>query len=599
MEKRKILSDDIEENMRRKEISETNKDQMTGYASIDRPWLKYYDISAIESETPKGKSMYSYIHWNSANSDRIAIRYHGKIITYNELFKKIGEFASRFKEMGVKKDDIVTICMPNTPEAVYSAYAVNELGAVCDFIDPRSNPEQLEYYLSQNKSKHLILCDNFYKTLKPAVDKADLNETILMPVSASMPLPLKLIVESKIKKVNKGLEYGDKIISFKDFLKIKKNNIIFAERSSNDLAVIIHSSGTTSVPKGIMLSNENVNAIAHQYKQTSLGIAPGDKFLAFIPIFASFGISTSFNLPFSCEMQNYMLALTTPEKFVKMVDKHKPEFTLTIPANFVNYARHGKAKDLSFFKGPGCGGYTLDSTHEKGVNDYFEAHKAKVPMLTGWGMSELSATATLETKECARPLSSGIPLVKNTVAIFKPGTEEELKYGEEGEICVNGPTIMMGYLNNPEKTAQVIKTHKDGVTWLHSGDIGYMDSDGCLYHVDRAERMIIKGVDGFKIFPQKIEEVISQSKYISNCAVVSANGEYGVYPRGFLELKEEYYGHESEALADVKRICSEKLSERAIPENFIFAEIPFTKMGKPDFKALENYDEKPIERVRK
>ena len=215
-------------------------------------------------------------------------------------------------------------------------------------------------------------------------------------------------------------------------------------------------------------------------------------------------------------------------------------------------------------------------------------------MLMGWGMSELASTACLELPECAKTLSSGIPLPMNTIAIFKPGTDIELPIGEEGEMCVSGPSIMQRYLNNPEKTLSVKKIHSDGTLWLHSGDIGYMDKDGRVYHVDRCERMIIKGIDGFKMFPQKIENVIGSSRCVRECVVVGKNThEKGMVAKAWISLEDQYKEKISEAYGDILFKCSETLSERQIPDLFeIIDEIPYTMLGKPDYKSLETKEAK-------
>lgn len=563
----------------------------TGYASIDKPWLKYYSEEAIKKEIPENKAMYEIMkEKNSKYPNRIAINYYGNLFTYEDLFKKADEYASKFKTLGVKRGDIVSICMPSTPETVFALYALNKIGAICDMIDPRSNSEQMEFYLKENKSKLLILCANYYNVMKPAIDKLNLEQTILFPITPSAPLGLKLLVDTKVKLEHKNIEYSNKVMSWNEFTQLNKNLNTNIEYNDKDLAFIVHSSGTTSIPKGIILTNQNINSIAIQYSLTSLNINPGDKFLSVIPAFASFGVVTSINLPLYLSMETMLVALPTPKGFVKTITKNKPNFCLTVPANLIYLKNNYKGKDLSHFYGPGCGGYSIDSSQEKEINEFLKKNNCPSPMLMGWGMSELASTACLETPECSKELSSGIPLVKNTISIFKVGTDEELKIGEEGEICVTGPTIMYGYLNNEEKTLKTIKKHSDGKFWLHSNDIGYMDNDGRIYPINRVDRMIIKGIDGFKLFPQKIEDVITTSKNVSACVVVGCKGANGIFPKAFIvptkEIKPNEYNN---ILNEIKEICKEKLSIRAIPDEFEFIEkLPYTQMGKIDYKKLEN-----------
>lgn len=563
----------------------------TGKPSQDKPWLKYYSDSAINADIPENMSTYQFMKSrNLENINRIAINYYGTIFTYEELFNMVDKYASKYANLGVKSGDIVTICMPSTPETVFSFYALNKLGAVCDMLDPRSNPEQMEYYLSENKSKMLILCENYYKKLISSCDNEYLDKVIVMPITPSAPIKLKLLVDSKAKIDNFGAKKNDKVITWKEFVKVPSNTSYKEEINKEDIAVIIHSSGTTSLPKGIVLTNKNVNALAFQYKLTSLNTTPGSKFLSVIPAFASFGIVASINLPLTLSMENILVPLVSPKVFIESMKKDRINFTLTIPSNFVALSRYkGNDLDLSGLYGPGVGGYSLDSVKEQEVQDYLKEHNCPVPMLSGWGMSELSSTACLELPECSKNLSSGVPLPKNIVSIFEPRTDKELSYNQEGEICVTGPTVMKGYLNNIDKTNYTILKHNDGKMWLHSGDLGYMDESGRLTVIGRLERMIIKGIDGFKIFPQKIEEVIVSSKYVDACTVVGFNtDEHGIVPKAYIVLREEYKDDKESAIKDIKELCLSKLSIRAIPDIFeVIDQMPYTSMGKVDFKTLE------------
>ncbi len=573
-----------------------------GYASLDKPWLKYY--GNVGYKLPERICVYDYMYQkNEKRLNGIAINYFGRLMTYGEMFKKIDDYTMKFSTLGVKCGDIVSICMPTTPEAAMIFYALNRLGVVCDMIDPRSNPSQLDYYLKENKSSMLIVCENYFAVMHDMINKhvceGNLEKVIRLPITPSAPLAIKLLVDYKNKKKNEGIDNTPKTITWKEFLKTKKNFDYLKKLNPDDTALIVHSSGTTSVPKGIVLSNRNINGIAFQYKKTSLETYPGAKFLSVIPAFASFGMITSINLPFYLQMENIMMPMVNADLFCKAFKKNKINFCLTVPGNFLALSRSKGKYDLTGLYGPGAGGYSLDSTHEQEINDYLLNHGSPVPMLMGWGMSELASTACLETKECAKLLSSGVPLPLNTIAIFEPGTFNELPYNTEGEICVSGPTIMQRYLNNEEKTKKMKQIHPDGTLWLHSGDIGYMDMDGRVYHVDRCERMIIKGIDGFKIFPQKIEDVITTCPMVEKCVVVGYNtDEKGIVAKAYIVLKEGNY-QEKDVISEIRKLCQSKLSERAIPDLFEFLpELPLTPMGKIDYKKLEKKEDVKVKILR-
>lgn len=557
------------------------------YPSITKNHYQFYTDEAISFDIPDVSMLELLKCKNKDKKSKIAIEYYGKKYTYGEMFDEIEKIAIKYKKMGVKKGDVVAICMPSTPESIFSLYALNKLGAICDMLDPRSNPNQLAYYLNEDKAKYVILCENYYPVLKDSLK--NIEKVVLTPINVSGSLGFKTIVGLKTKKDNIHTKKDGNVITYKEFYNINVDDEKLCEqvKSPEDIAVIIHSSGTTSIPKGIILTNKNVNSISVQYSLTPLDLKEQYKFLSVIPIFASFGVSTSVQLIFFLTMENRILSLVSPQAFSKKLEKDKINFTLTVPGNFKYLTKDGKKRDLSNLKGPGAGGYSLTSSEEDEINRYLKESGCEIPMLMGWGASECSATLCLEFPECRKNLSSGVPLPLTTISTFKFGTEEELEYGEEGELCATGPSIMLRYLNNPEKTKSALRMHSDGKIWYHSGDVGYIDKDGRIFPCGRNDRMIINEKDGFKIRPQIIEDVICNSEYIDSCLVVKYDHpKLGIVPKAFIVPKENC--SVEDAINDAKRLCKEKLSIRQVPcEYEAIDKMPYTAMGKPDHKKLE------------
>ena len=560
---------------------------MIGYPSIDKPNLQYYDENSILQEIPDVSILELIEKKNKNKLSNIAIEYYGTKYTYGQMFEKINELALKYKKIGIKQGDVVAICMPTTPEAIFSLYALNKIGAICDMIDPRSNKKQLQYYLNEDKAKNIILCENYYSVLKDSL--TDMKNVILTPINVSGKIGFKTIVGLKTGIDNINTKKDDNVILYKDFLNLNTDNMVDVgyNRAPEDIALIIHSSGTTSTPKGIVLTNKNVNSVSIQYSLTPLDLKEQYKFLSVIPLFASFGVSTSVQLIFYLSMENRILSLVTPKAFSKKLEKDKINFTLTVPGNFKFLSKDDKKRNLSNLKGPGAGGYSLTSSEEDSINNYLKENGCDTPMLMGWGASECSATVSLEFPECRKNLSSGVPLPFMNVSVFKFGTDEELQYNEEGEFAVTGPSVMLRYLNNPDKTSKTLLKHNDGKVWYHTGDIGYIDDAGRIFPKDRNDRMIINEKDGFKICPQIIENVICQSEYIDSCIVVKHNDpELGIVPKAYIVPAKNCLIEYS--LLDAKRLCSENLSVRQIPREYeIIEQLPYTAMGKPDYKKLE------------
>lgn len=565
------------------------RNEMTGYPSIDRPWLKYYSDEAINVEIPY-MTVYDYICLCNQNRlNETAINYFGRLITYEELFRKINKCANQFSQLGVGKGDIVSICMPTTVETIVAFYALNSLGAISDMLDPRSNRDQLKFYLKENESKFLVLFDACYFKIKEIISETNIQKVILVSVADSMPTVTKMGYYLKNRKKQRKSLCDDLFITWKKFCQLEENNKgKTAEYEKNMPALLVHSSGTVGTPKGILLSNDNLNALVFQYKLTSLELKSRERFLTAIPAFAAFGMVASVHLPLSLGLYTIVQPVVTAENMVKLCLKYKPNHCLTVPHNYDVLTVSKKVKDLSFFYSLGCGGDMVNENLEKRIEGDLIHKNSRGKLYKGWGMSELASTATLEMPTCRNIGSVGIPLVKNIISIFEPGTDKELTYDEQGEICVTGPSVMLGYFKNKELTDKVLQRHKDGKVWLHSGDIGHMSKQGVLTIDSRMERMIIR-FDGFKIFPPSIENVITQHSDIEECAVIGIeDSTNGKVPKAFLVMKHECKRDKGIVENEVKELCITKLAERAVPYYFEFIdELPMTMMGKVDYRKLE------------
>ena len=185
-------------------------------------------------------------------------------------------------------------------------------------------------------------------------------------------------------------------------------------------------------------------------------------------------------------------------------------------------------------------------------------------------------------------------MVDNLYKICNPETGEELEIGEEGEICVNGPTLMQGYLNNPEETNNILRKHKDGKLWLHTGDIGYIASNGIVYYTQRLKRMIV--VSGFNVYPSMIESTLEKHPAIKKACVIGIPHPYKMHvPKAFLLLNEGYHDN-TRLKKELKELCKEELSVYSIPKEFeVRKEFPKTLYSKVDYKALEKEEETKIQ----
>ena len=559
----------------------------------NEPWLSYYSREKRRIHFTK-KNIYEYLNDSISPSDYdyIALNYFDNKINYKTFFFYFNQSAKALKQLGVKQGDIVSIMMPNTPEAIYVFYACNKIGAVADMIHPLSSTIQLEQYLDENESKVLFLVDFNYDKMKDVIKKSNIKKTILLSPKESMPMGLTigytLTREIRQKKPPKNDKH---YISWSEFLKLgnlyTKN--IKNTSTCDDLAIILHSGGTTGKPKGIMISNYNFNAEMMQCGVNVIEARPGEKILTILPIFHGFGLCVCLHTPLCLKVETILMPEFDNNRYYKIIKNDRPNILLGVPTMWEAMMDNPKFNkvDLSNFKYLISGGDSLPVAMELRFNEFLEQHNCKIKVMKGYGMTE-SVAATCYTFPGTNELGSiGIPMVGNKYKIIDPETDQEVELGKEGEICVNGPTVMMGYLKNEIETKKVLKKDARGKVWLHTGDIGYISKSGVVYFTQRLKRMII--VSGFNVYPSQIEDLLSTHPDVKKCSVIGIPHKYKMtVPKAFIVLKDDCIKSEIRVKHELKQLCKEKLSVYSQPKDYEFRDnLPMTLMSKVDYKKLE------------
>ena len=563
---------------------------------INEPWLDYYsrEERSIKFTT---KSIYNYmIDSVGDDKDYIALNYFDNRISYNEFFDNINTCARALRSFGVKEGDIVTICLPNMPEALYAFYACNKIGAIADMVHPLSSPEQIKFYLNENKSRFLFLVDFNYDKFKDVIDKTLVYKTILVSPKLSMPLGLSIGYSLTRGLTTKKPPLNDiDYMSWKDFMLrgVGYSKEFVADVKKDDTAVILHSGGTTGTPKGIMISNYSFNALAQQSAVNVIDVRPKDKIVTILPIFHGFGLGVCIHTPLCLKVETILMPEYDANRFYKIWKNDKPNVILGVPTLWEGMMSNKKFDkvDMSQLKYIVSGGDYLSIPQETKINNFLHKHGAHINIAKGYGMTESVAATAYTFPGTNEPGSIGIPMVGNTYKICNPETGEEMKIGEEGEICVNGPTLMKGYLNNPKETKNILRRHKDGKIWLHTGDIGYIATNGIVYYTQRLKRMII--VSGFNVYPSMIEEVLESHPAVKKACVIGIPHPYKMHvPKAFLVLNEGFKDS-SKLQKDLKELCKHELAVFSVPKEFeIRKELPKTLYSKVDYKELEKEEEK-------
>ena len=583
--------------------------KITGYASIDKPWQKYYSKEAITASIPELTAYQYMVSQNEDNLSTKAIMYYGKKISYKNYIDMIDETARRLYNLGVTEGEVVTVMSVANPELEVLFYALNKLGAVINLIDVRSDYKQIKKYLMEVKSSEVVVMDNFLPEFDKCMEDEDIDNIVenvitLSPYN-SVLFPFNVLAEKKSRKEDSTLyskideiKKKNKYMTWNDLMSVHKYRYPrYPRYKKNMVAALVHTGGTTGVPKTVKLSNENFNAMAIQYKSLNANYNKGDTFLNGIVPFVAYGIVVTIHMPMCLGMTNIIAPILSPKEFTEFMIKYKPNHTATVPTYVEHFIEDEKANSMNWkcIKHIGVGGESFTRTQEQEVKDFLKNHNSSGSIDKGFGMTELSGTSVTCMGNVNKFTSLGIPLPLNTYGIFERGTDKELKYGEEGEICITGPTEMLGYLDNEEEEGKVIKIHSDGKKWIHSEDVGIIDGDGFLFFKGRYKRLIPHG--GFKLYPSYIEGVIMKHPNIDNCCVISIPDKvYGASPEAHVVIKKDSMSELKKLKEELIKLCQDKLPSYSQPEDFIFEEdLPLTSVGKVDYKKVEKMRIKKLE----
>lgn len=560
----------------------------TGKLSQDKPWLKYYSENQIMNfEVPK-ITIYEYMMKNNKNclfDD--ALFYFGKSFSYGELDNLVNKFASSVLENGIVAGDIVTVCMPNTPEAVIAFYALNKIGVIANMIHPLSGENEIKEFLNESNSKLLLTIDSSVEKVSNIIDDTSVEKTIVVSPSDSMPILTKIGYTLKFGKTK--LPSDNKFVSWNSFIKEgRKNNNMGCPFKENNPAVMLHTGGTTGKSKAVVLTNENFNSMVEQFKNNTSNFERGEKMLTVMPVFHGFGLCSSLHLPLSLGVGCILIPKLEVKDIDKIFDKYHPNHILGVPTLFKGILKNENMnnKDLSYVKNIVSGGDLVKDSLEDTINEFFRNHNANVKLSKGYGLSEAVAGATFATGEYNSYGSVGIPMIGTDLKIVKPGTDYEISTEEIGEICIKGTSVMKEYYNNEEETKNTLI---DG--WLHTGDLGcYSKNKNELYFSTRKGNMIISS--GVNVYPNVIEEVIESHEAVAMCAVIGVKDAYsGEIPKAFVVLNEGYDLNQ-ELEDSIQDLCKRNLNKYSVPKKYEYLEkLPQTLLGKVSHKDLRGYEQ--------
>ena len=563
--------------------------------TVKTPWYPHTEGVPVHLDYFKG-SMFDMV---KSVADRypknVAFDFMGKSTTYKDLVQMIEVCAKALKTIGIRKGDCVTIAMPNCPQAIYAFYAINMIGGIASMVHPLSSEKEIEFYLNESNSVTVITLDQFYGKIEAIRKNTGIVNVIIARIKDELSKPMKvgymITEEYKIAKIPQDAP----VITWKKFLRLSKCCFwnYKVERQDDDPAVILYSGGTTGTTKGIVLTNRNFNALAEQVIATNPMFRPGDKMLAAMPIFHGFGLGVCIHTMLAKGGRCILVPRFTAKSYSKLITKYKCNFIAGVPTLYEALLRlpNMKNADLSNLKGVFSGGDSLSIELKKKFDQFLAEHKATIRIREGYGTTECVTASCLTPVKRSKEGSIGIPFPDTYYKIVKPGTDEELPYGEEGEIVLAGPTVMAGYYGKEEETARTLRKHADGMTWLYTGDLGSMDDEGFIYFKGRIKRMII--TSGYNVYPAQLENILDANEKVQMSCVIGVPDPYKMQKvKAFVMLKPGIEPAQ-EVKEELLAYCRKYIAKYAMPYDIEFRkELPKTLVGKVAYRVLEEEEMK-------
>ncbi len=554
------------------------------------PWLSSYGEVPHHLDYPDFSISDALFESAAKYPKQVALTFQGLDTTYKKLVPQIKQAAKAFYAMGIRPGDVVTVCMPNMPQTVISLYAINSIGAIASMIHPLSAVHEIAFYLKEAGSRTIISIDQFYSKIKKVMGLVELDHVIIARVSDALDFvkgtAYKFLKERKFEH----FEQTKQLITWNTFMKMASSCTIdpSVKKTGKDLAVILFSGGTTGVTKGIKLTNLNFNALAKQTGIMCNKRIQGNTMLAAMPMFHGFGLGVCVHTMMFWGGRSVLVPQVSVKGYSKLLKTAKPNFIAGVPTLYEGITRNQEMEnvDLSCLMGVFSGGDSLSIELKKKLDKFLADHHATVRVREGYGTTECVTACCLTPYNKEKEGSIGIPFPDTYFIICEPGTSKQVPYGTDGEICLRGPSVMMGYINHEAENKSTLRVHEDGYTWLHTGDLGMMDEEGFVYFKQRIKRMII--TSGYNVYPSQIENIIDSMDEVQMSCVIGIPDPYKIQKvKAFVQLAP---GHEpsDELKARILDHCRERVAKYAMPYDVEFREqLPKTLVGKIAYTVLE------------
>lgn len=575
---------------------------LTGYPSIDKPWLKYHKKQPIREFNVNQTFVDLLKDVNKNNMNSVALNFMGlagNIWTYRQLFSQANKLADAFVKRGIKQGDTVLISTVSGVDEALNLIALNQIGAISKWIDVTASGAELKEAIITDNCKIVICFCVVIPELVKIIDDTEVETVVFVEPSQFMHpwktllrsrkdfLRMRTLAKNQKKNPLPKIRGKSKYVPFSKFIADGNEKEIITREYEKDRPVLkIQSSGTTGKPKIIVHTDYSINSSIKKFTGTDLPLFTELVLLKTAPAWVGYGLINTLGVGLAYGMQVLMTPMLGENILFEFNDMYDVVFGVPLHYRYLN-ANIDKISDMSRPLALISGGDKISKSEIENFELNYRKKGCKASIINGAGNNEVLGAGVVNPVKANRPGSIGIPMYDECISIFEPDSCEELQMGQEGEICYCTESAFLYYDGNPELTEDVKKTHSDGTVWIHSKDLGYMDEDGFVYIKGRLSRVITVGA--FKISASQIEDVIQGHNAVCECVVVAMpDKEDGEVPIAFIVLDKSVSHTESDCLEEIKVLCQQNLKKKAVPKQYhVLEEIPYTSNNKQDYRSLE------------
>lgn len=540
-------------------------------------------------EEYKDYTIYEYLLKNTEKYRKNnALLYKGKFFTYDQLLSKVNSFAKQFTRLGFQENDIITMCLPNIPEAVYLFYSINQIGAISNIIHPLMNYDQLREILLRLNSKILFILDTRYEEFAP-LEKEGITVVPVCPAHELGKFAQKVYIQTNIKKLS--------YLNSNNYFKIEhfytQEDYTQYNKDAYKDSIYLHSGGTMGESKTVALSSSSINSVCLNAYDI-LGIDPNYKkkmyMLSALPMFHGFGLGIGIHISFMFGGCDCLMPKFSAKETLKLIKKKRMSVLIGVPRLFeaLLHVKGFKGRKLRCLKTAFIGGdFVSDSLIDR-FDSVMRKAKSECRLLQGYGLTETVAVCAVNRIKDNKAYTVGKPLLNAKIDCFDENNNK-LGINQEGEICISGDTLMNGYVFQKTKIDDPFFTY-EGRKYLHTGDFGKIDEDGFVIFEQRIKRII--KVNGINIFPSEVENCVSSLPYVFQCAAIGVKDDrFGEIIKLFVVLNKNHtlknYTQEDYNKDIIENIIN-KCTIYAKPKEIVYLDkLPTTLIGKVDTKNLK------------